>query len=575
MGAYCEFLGQNIQIGELVGDIAQYQSRLGYINGATYFDPIRYAEENGGVPRTDHTYYFYDEDTGDDDPVFAITFTYNPSGRFRVGYTMRNYDTQTSTWSSWSGNNPQYMIWSDYSSLTDPGADPDNITEEDRWRNGLTITRIGMTSTYYESLASTYKYGTWGYALGNEDLYGNGAEYPGPVGCELSYDNTPDGETWHITGGDYYMMLAYNNVQIAFPAFGGGKWMMGFLREIDDFEEDDSTPSGGGSGNYDFSSDYIGASDLPSLSIMDAGIATMWAPSKTEMINLSNYLWTDDFFDNIIKLCADPIENIMMFGIVPFDLATWRGTAKTVKIGNVNTGVSMTPLTNQFVQLDLGYVEIDEAWSTVMDYEPNSSLSMFIPYHGEFIIPAAEFMNAKSIHLTYNVDLFSGSFIAEVVIHKVFPKSLGQINNILYHKSGNLMTKLPITGANYGRIYKEMLNGAISGISNAASGNYAAAAGNLLDAAITSQTVPTERAGQYTGCSAILGCQVPHIILTRPIQVKPEKYNEYEGFPSYITYKLSDLSGFTKCESIIDNKVCATSAEIEEIERLLKEGVFL
>jgi hypothetical protein len=92
---------------------------------------------------------------------------------------------------------------------------------------------------------------------------------------------------------------------------------------------------------------------------------------------------------------------------------------------------------------------------------------------------------------------------------------------------------------------------------------------------VSASSVPVERTGAYTGPAAFMGCEYPYLILTQPIQVMPDNYARYEGFPCYQTYKLSRLSGYTKCESVIDNTVSATDAEKDEIERLLKEGVIL
>ena len=84
-----------------------------------------------------------------------------------------------------------------------------------------------------------------------------------------------------------------------------------------------------------------------------------------------------------------------------------------------------------------------------------------------------------------------------------------------------------------------------------------------------------QRSGAYSGSASALTIRTPYIVVTRACQQKPANYSKYIGYPSFITYKLSELSGFTSVENVIDNTVIATDAEKAEIESLLKEGVYL
>ena len=558
MARLYNFLGQEIVFGDYVGDICD-TSYVGYDSPPTFFDPIKYAEMNGGIPTSDHSYLFYDESTGDQYPVFGIYFIYSGT-RFRVGYHFRGFNPETGVWYDYPVTDPEVMPWFDRYA----GADPNNITDEDRFRNGLYLLYCNIGTGAYAPI------GSFGYSLGHETETGMPVESPGVVTYEL--DDSQDPPRYIATGGDKYSMFAYNGLQIANPRFGGA-WFGTLATPINDFEEDDSVPAGGG-GSYDFYSDPLGFSGLPSISIIDSGIATMWTPSPAQIQGLVNFLWSDDFFDNIIKLVADPLENIIQFGIVPFSLDDYKGTAKNVMIGNVDSEVVMTPLTRQYIHVPLGSVKIPEAWGTVMDYEPNTKISIFVPYVGVFDMVASEVMNADSVELAYNIDLLSGDFIAEIKVNKHYPKGV-YLNGLVYHKAGNLMTKLPLTGANYGRMYPSMLSGVAQTISGVGAGSLGSVAGGVANTLISSFSVPVERTGAYTGSAAMMGCEIPHIILSQPVQVKPARYNEYEGFASYITYKLSNLSGFTKCESVIDNTVSAPDDEKAEIERLLKEGVIL
>ena len=567
MAKMMSFLGQKIMIGELCGDICSYNNALSYQSAPTYFDPFKYMHDNGGYPASDHEYTFYDPSTEDDYPVFSISLIYVSDTLVRVGYKFRGYSG--GSWNPWPTTEPLIPTWNDgysYADITD-------ITEEDRWRFGLWITYISVAS----EAAAQYTVGSWGFALFHENMYRDFATGDPQVdAAEYKDDLTPP----HYIPGSFetiYTMFDKLGYQMNFPAFGE-EWMGTLMVPIDGPEDDDSGPAGGG-GKYEFPSWGIGISELPSINIIDSGIATMWTPSPAQVKSLMHFLWSDDFFDNIIKLVADPLENIIQFGVVPFDLSSWAGTAKEVKIGNVGSNVTMTPLTEQYISYDMGSISIREAWGNCLDYN-NTKVSIFVPYVGTFDLTPDEVMNCDHINLRYNIDLFSGDFIAEIYVKKRMPSGIylgGDDDRAIpmYHKSGNLMTKFPLTGANYGRVYTSILSGAANAIGQAAGGNFLGAAEAAAGAVLNANSVPVERSGQYTGVSAALGATAPYLILTQPVQVKPGKYGQMEGYPSFITYQLVTLEGFTKVLSVIDNKVSATDPEKEELERLLKEGIIL
>ena len=155
----------------------------------------------------------------------------------------------------------------------------------------------------------------------------------------------------------------------------------------------------------------------------------------------------------------------------------------------------------------------------------------------------------------------------------------GALNSVLYHKTGNLMLSFPMSGANYSNLYKTVAAG-ISGVAmGAATGNpgvIASSLGNLAGSVISGgSSMEISRTGNFSGASNALGCFDAYMILTQATQQFPPGYERYVGYPCYNTYKLGDLSGFTKVEQVIDNTVAATDREKEEIERLLKEGVYL
>lgn len=550
-----KWLGQEIVVGDIVGDLWPFNTQpniLFYKNVSTWWNPVKYILDNYGALPTQTTLY----DLPIDDTIhFYMYAKFVDSTHFKMGYKI---DVAPFDEVSLSYNPGNVTI------------DRNNVTEHDSLCNGIAFLRMGVCSAEYASWI-----GYIGYSVGMLDSMTMTIPQLelGTGGYIYSEDVSPHRYLWDETGDIYRSKLPDYSYTFFDTVNNHEKELLlnTYGEEISSFDEDYAEPEGGEGGEYSFYSDRIGFAPLPSLSVQDAGIATMWNPDPSEMQAFTDFLWSDGFFDNILKLVADPLDNVIQFGVVPFEIpAAYLGTPKTVKVGNVSTGVNMTPLLKQYVQFDAGSITIPEAWKTCMDYEPMTTVSMFIPSVGFVPMSANEIMKASKVQLVYNIDLLSGDCIAQVKITKNFPKGV-YTDSVLYHKSGNIMQQMPLTGANYGRMYQSMLH-------NAASFGASLMGGNVLGAVDSAMNVPSlevERTNGYTGSTAILGCEQPYILLSQPVQVFDSLYPHYEGYPCYMSYTLGELSGYTKVEELIDNTVEATEAEKAEIERLLKEGVIL
>lgn len=83
------------------------------------------------------------------------------------------------------------------------------------------------------------------------------------------------------------------------------------------------------------------------------------------------------------------------------------------------------------------------------------------------------------------------------------------------------------------------------------------------------------RGSGLSGNSGYLSIQRPYLVMSIPNISLPENYGHYYGYPCNITETLGNLTGFTKVADVhLDGFTC-TKRELDEIERLLKEGVIL
>lgn len=339
--------------------------------------------------------------------------------------------------------------------------------------------------------------------------------------------------------------------------------MEGSIVPADPYGEGGTSGTGGGTGTFSGTGDAIAIPSLPTLSAVDAGFITLFNPSIAQLGTLASYMWSGLFdIDGWRKIFADPMNAILGLSIVPVNVPS--GGAKEVKVGNISTGVMMTVAGSQYVSVDCGTIDVKEYWGAYLDYDPYTKAEIYLPYIGTHALAVDDIMG-KSVHVVYHVDVLSGACCAYVQCG----------GTVLYTFIGQCSSSIPITGDNWTNV----INGAISIAgsigSMVATGGASAPMeiGNIASTAINTMKPSVEKSGAMGGTGGMMGVQTPYLILTRPRQALPARQNTFTGYPSFITEKLSTLSGYTEVFKIHLENVPATEQELSEIETLLKSGV--
>lgn len=339
---------------------------------------------------------------------------------------------------------------------------------------------------------------------------------------------------------------------------------------VNPYEDGGDSEDGGGDGDFDNSSEDIDVPTLPTSSATASGFVNIYAPTLNQLNQLASFMWTTDFYDNIVKLWADPMSVILGLSIVPVNIPV--DDVREVKCGNVSTGVSMYHASTQFVVLDCGTINVNEYWGAYLDYSPYTKIQLYLPYCGTHSLDIDDIMG-RSINVTYHIDILSGSCVA-------FVKSSGKgLNSVLYEFSGNVSTQIPVTGENFSRLIQTAISSVASLGSTIATGGLSApmtisTIGSLANNVANSKP-EIERSGSMSGSTGLMGIQKPYLILTRPKQCIPKNVQKFKGFPSMKFQKLSDVKGFTIISEILLKNITASDEEIAEIKNLLKEGVIL
>lgn len=333
----------------------------------------------------------------------------------------------------------------------------------------------------------------------------------------------------------------------------------------DPYNPGGGTEPGGGTGDFDGTGDDIDIPGLPTLSAVDTGFITLFNPTIGQLRALANYMWSSGFdLDTFKKIFADPMDCILGLSIVP--VAVPNGGSKTVNVGNISTGVTMTTAGTQYVEVDCGTLNVNEFWGAYLDYDPYTKAEIYLPYIGTHPLAVDDIMG-KAVHVVYHIDILSGACTA-------FVKCGG---SVIYEFIGQCSSSIPITGNDWTNVINGVLSvaGAIGTMVATGGATAPMAVGAIATTAVNSLKPNVEKSGSMSGTGGMLAVQTPYLILTRPRQALPKNQNKFSGYPSLMTRTLSAVYGYTEIESIHLDGIPATEQELSEIESLLKGGVIL
>ena len=244
--------------------------------------------------------------------------------------------------------------------------------------------------------------------------------------------------------------------------------------------------------------------------------------------------------------------------------ASIGGVTKLIKAGKILlNGAEGTLISQQFIRVDCGTLEVKKKWGGAIDYQ--TDVSIFLPFIGEQSLNANEVIGS-TLHVIYTVDILSGSCIASVRVIK------DNLDAVLYQFTGNMSSNYPITSTDYATVFSGALQLAVGVGSLPSSGgvlSLVSASSNMLSGA------DVKRTGSLSSSSGFMGIKKPYLILSRPIQSLAESYKHFNGFVSNIKMKLGDCNGFTKVDMVHLEAIPCMDEEKAEIESLLKSGVLI
>ena len=331
---------------------------------------------------------------------------------------------------------------------------------------------------------------------------------------------------------------------------------------IDDISDPEQDPS-------DPDDDPIGETPdvlIPINPISDSGFVSLYNPSGFELRQLSQYLWSDNFINNIKKLFQDPMDAIiglhMIFG------SPTTGGKTNIKVGFVDTGVTANKITAQYFTIDCGTVNVREYFKDARDYD-FCNISIYLPFVGIQKLNSKDLMDA-SVRVLATVDVVTGALLYEINVTK---KGLKQC---LYTFSGNCAVQLPISAGSYSSAIANLI-GIGAGIAGtvATGGALAPALISGISSAAVNSHVDVQTSNSIGSNAGAMGIKKPYLIINRLSSYNANAYQKTQGYPSNKTAKIGSLKGVAKIKECHLEGIPATDEELEEIYTLLKQGVIL
>lgn len=337
----------------------------------------------------------------------------------------------------------------------------------------------------------------------------------------------------------------------------------------------------GGGASSDDGSDPVEVPDLPTLDVSDLGGINLYRVTAADVRALLAYLNSATPGDNILKWFTNPIQAIVSLHVLPYPVEV-VGSAAIKVLGLSATGTAGYKI-KQFQEWELGGIRVPYGFdNTFLDYEPFTKVSIYLPFVGIRQLDTDEVMG-QSLTVTYQFDNVSGSCIAFVIVNGA----------VRYTFSGSCAIGIPISQSNWGQTYMAAATIAAGGITGAVGAGVGAMAGATSMGAVAGQAAlgagqgiatasglgsaigkPTvSRSGSISGAASALGVPYPYLIIERPVKASSANPAPVTGLISGRTLPLASLSGYNIIESVHLSGVPATASELDEIERLLYQGV--
>lgn len=316
-----------------------------------------------------------------------------------------------------------------------------------------------------------------------------------------------------------------------------------------------------------------GEGDTPPTVPPTVDVNSMWHvynPQVEGLTGLGTWLWSNSIWQQIVEMFTNPMEAIM--GVHAIYCAPDIGSQVPIVVGYLTSTANANIVTSQYKELSCGSIWLTEYFGNVYDYEPFTTLQLYLPYVGIVPLSVADCMRAE-ISISYVIDFYTGACVAKVSVNR------DGAGGVLYEYPGNCAVEYPVSGASYSRMLQSIVASAASavavGIRTAGAPGTSALGALAAGATFVSggEKMQVQHSGSFGGNHGAMGSKIPYLIISRPQTNMAINFEYYDGYRSNYLSQLSSCKGYTKCKEVHLNCPGAYKQELDEIESLLRSGV--
>ena len=325
----------------------------------------------------------------------------------------------------------------------------------------------------------------------------------------------------------------------------------------------DDDPSGYDNDDDDYHdpSDNEDNTPDPSTEIDISGVlCKTFIIDSLELKKLGQFLWSSDFFDNILLVNNSPIENIVSLKAI-IGNAVISGSSQILTLGNVASTVNVTPC-KEVITIDVGSITIPDEYENFLDFEPYTKVQIYLPFYGCAMLDSS-LVVGRTISIKYIIDVITGTAKIKI-IHD---------NKTLYEFKTNCGSDLPITSSNRASVEMGYLSSAVGMGVSVASGNLIGALASGLSMA--QSQFHSSTSGNVSGVLNFHDSRMVTILVDRPIYTELLNFNKTHGRMCNLSKTLRDLSGFTKCAENVQIPFNCLDEERTMIIEQLISGVII
>lgn len=225
----------------------------------------------------------------------------------------------------------------------------------------------------------------------------------------------------------------------------------------------------------------------------------------------------------------------------------------------------------QIKNYGLGSFTIPTLYGNFLDYEPYTSVELYLPFCGIKEISPKDVVGKLCV-LSVSIDFVTGN-----CVYYLF--SRGTTDKVLYSWNGNCSLDIAISAEDFGQKISGIVGNVGSMVTNAGvavgTGNPVAVVGAVSSGigAVQSMTQKNVvQVGNITSNNGFGGINYPYVIVRRIKSALPDGFGSEYGFLSMMHGRIGDLNGYTEMDEHHFTSSTATDQEIKEIEDILKSG---